>query len=92
MSSSANQSTYPQISHDTIMLDNGPTLAYVLHRPTPSRPTKLALIAHPLGRLGGSKEDHVVVTVAHALAEQGYNVCRYDARGAGDSTGSGSFS
>ncbi|PRQ77425.1 Alpha/Beta hydrolase fold, partial [Rhodotorula toruloides] len=49
--------------------------------------TRAALIAHPFGRLGGRKEDHVVAAIAELLADEGYAVIRYDARGAGESEG-----
>ncbi|GAA5826105.1 hypothetical protein JCM11251_007167 [Rhodosporidiobolus azoricus] len=76
--------------------NGGPTLAYTVHLPSTlstdsSRPTKAALVAHPFGRLGGSKDDHVVVALAETLAEQGWAVVRYDARGAGESGGSASW-
>lgn len=78
---------------------SGPALAYTLHLPSRSSnsPTsfcsKLAMIAHPYGRLGGSQHDHVVVSLARMLAEQEeYAVLRYDARGSGNSEGSGSWS
>lgn len=85
-------------SKSTIKLSSGPTLSYVLSTPSPSSssttpaPHKLALIAHPLGRLGGCKEDHVVQSLARLLVSEGWTVCTYDARGAGESTGMGSFS
>lgn len=72
----------------------GPNLAYSLHRPSPTSPTapiKLALVAHPLGRLGGTRDDHVVVSVTRLLVNQGWTVCRYDSRGAGESGGSASW-
>lgn len=83
-----------RIVHATIQLDDGTVIRYVLHTPTQtvSGICKLALIAHPLGRLGGSKEDHVVTALATMLSnELGYIVCRYDARGAGESSGSASW-
>ncbi|SCZ92397.1 BZ3500_MvSof-1268-A1-R1_Chr5-2g07829 [Microbotryum saponariae] len=64
-------------------------LSYALTRPTSDPPTRLALLAHPWARLGGSKDDHVVVGVTSALVKEGYAVCRYDARGAGGSVGVG---
>jgi alpha/beta superfamily hydrolase len=53
--------------------------------------TKLCLISHPLARLGGSKEDHVVRSLTEALVEQSYLVVTYDSRSAGGSSGSCSF-
>jgi len=73
----------------------GPELAYSLHRPAaeldPTGPLRLCVIAHPLGRLGGNRNDHVVVGVTRALVGDGWVVCRYDSRGAGESTGSPSW-
>jgi alpha/beta superfamily hydrolase len=83
---------YPRTIESRISLPSGSTLVYALSFPSATPLTKIALIAHPLGRLGGSKEDHVVVRVADALVKEGYCVCRYDARGAGRSEGSPSFS
>lgn len=71
---------------------DGPTLDFALHHPTDAgRSCRAALIAHPYGRLGGCKEDHVVVALAEKLASEGWTVLRYDARGAGASTGSVSW-
>ncbi|GAA6054984.1 hypothetical protein JCM3770_000478 [Rhodotorula araucariae] len=60
-----------------------PTLSYACHlpEPRPGRPHRAALIAHPWRRLGGSKDDHVVVALAEMLADEGYAVVRFDARG-----------
>ncbi|GAA5910925.1 hypothetical protein JCM6882_001933 [Rhodosporidiobolus microsporus] len=76
--------------------NGGPTLSYAVHLPPSSSAnstvlTKAALIAHPFGRLGGCKEDHVVVALARMLADEGWAVVRYDARGAGQSGGSASW-
>ncbi|GAA5960295.1 hypothetical protein JCM21900_000940 [Sporobolomyces salmonicolor] len=82
------------VEEGTLELPAGPTLAYSLHFPTATSRSDLrqaALIAHPYGRLGGSRHDHVVVALAELLVEEGWLVCRYDSRGAGDSTGSGSW-
>lgn len=82
------------IEHGTHTLRAGsPTLSYDLHRPPASTtaPRRAALIAHPYGRLGGSKDDHVVQALAHLLADEGFLVVRFDARGAGESTGSTSW-
>lgn len=87
-------STTAQVTYGTVQLPNGPTITYALHTPasSPNQNVRLALVAHPLGRLGGSKEDHVVTALAGLLSnELGYIVCRYDARGAGESTGSASW-
>ncbi|KAM0751611.1 hypothetical protein T439DRAFT_355518 [Meredithblackwellia eburnea MCA 4105] len=87
-----------QIEENWLQLpNNGPSLAYTLFTPqneSNSSPTqtKLALIAHPLGRLGGSQHDHVVQSLARSFVSQGWIVCTYDARGAGNSSGSASFS
>ena len=84
----------PRVTDGTVSIGSGgPDLAYSLHRPPvdPASRLKLCLIAHPLGRLGGNRNDHVVVAVAQALVEDGWTVCRYDSRGAGGSTGSPSW-
>ncbi|GAA6009818.1 hypothetical protein JCM11491_000826 [Sporobolomyces phaffii] len=72
---------------------DGTELSYALHRPsTPTATPKLAIIAHPWGRLGGSKNDHMVRSLARTLAqEEGYTVVRFDSRGAGDSGGTPSW-
>lgn len=76
------------VEHGTHSISpDGPTLAWALHHPTQAG-YRAALIAHPYGRLGGCKEDHVVVALAEKLASEGWTVLRYDARGAGVSTGS----
>lgn len=84
---------FPEVQHSTHVLNGaeGPTLAYTLFLPS-AHPTKLALIAHPLGRLGGRKEDPVVVGISGALLKDGWAVLTYDSRGAGQSTGTASFS
>jgi len=81
-----------QLGTHTLRAGN-PTLAYTLHRPpaSTSAPRRAALIAHPYGRLGGSKQDHVVQALAEFLADEGFLVVRFDARGAGESTGSTSW-
>ncbi|GAA5928998.1 hypothetical protein JCM10213_004964 [Rhodosporidiobolus nylandii] len=72
--------------------NGGPALSYALHLPADSSAVaKAALIAHPYGRLGGCKEDHVVVALAEMLAREGYAVVRFDARGAGESGGPASW-
>ncbi|KPV77046.1 uncharacterized protein RHOBADRAFT_42259 [Rhodotorula graminis WP1] len=80
------------VQHGTHTLRAGsPTLSYALHRPTAAPRRAAALIAHPYGRLGGSKDDHVVRALADLLVDEGFLVVRYDARGAGESTGSTSW-
>ncbi|GAA5855368.1 hypothetical protein JCM9279_001700 [Rhodotorula babjevae] len=85
------------VEHGTHTLRAGsPTLSFALQRPPASttatlRPRRAALIAHPYGRLGGSKDDHVVRALAELLADEGFLVVRFDARGAGESTGSTSW-
>ncbi|GAA5850865.1 hypothetical protein JCM8547_009113 [Rhodosporidiobolus lusitaniae] len=54
--------------------------------------TRVALIAHPWGSFGGSRDDHVVVALARSLAMEGWAVVRYDARGAGERSGRASWS
>ncbi|SCV72458.1 BQ2448_3995 [Microbotryum intermedium] len=86
--------TYPYTEQALVTLprsteNSGPTssfsLSYALTRPNSDPPQRLALVAHPWGRLGGSKDDRVVVAVTDALVKERYTVCRYDARGAGSS-------
>lgn len=87
-------STTARVTYGTVQLSDGPAIAYALHTPpsAPNQNVRLALVAHPLGRLGGSKEDHVVTALAGLLSNDlGYIVCRYDARGSGGSTGSASW-
>ncbi|GAA6030090.1 hypothetical protein JCM8097_009250 [Rhodosporidiobolus ruineniae] len=82
------------VEHGTYTLSNGgPTLSYALSLPSssPNSTCRAAIIAHPFGRLGGCKEDRVVVGLATMLAERGYAVLTYDARGAGESEGSASW-
>jgi alpha/beta superfamily hydrolase len=53
---------------------------------------RLALIAHPWGRLGGSLNDHVVQSLASCLIDKhGYSVVLMNSRGVGRSKGSASF-
>lgn len=84
------------VVHSRVITDrDGPEFGYTLHRPTvdsdPGGALKLCLVAHPLGRLGGSRNDHVVLAITRALGEDGWIVCRFDSRGAGESTGSPSW-
>ncbi|KAI5477416.1 alpha/beta hydrolase, N-terminal domain protein [Pseudohyphozyma bogoriensis] len=56
-------------------LPSGISLAYILQQPTTPPPApKAAIIAHPYGRLGGAKEDHVLAGVARVLVEDGWTV------------------
>ncbi|KAK4050576.1 hypothetical protein OIO90_005043 [Microbotryomycetes sp. JL221] len=75
---------------------DGPRLAYTVYQPSQARQStssvKLALVAHPLGRLGGSRRDHVITSLSETLVSNGWTVLTYDSRGAGESTGSASFS
>ncbi|KAM0787959.1 hypothetical protein ACM66B_006163 [Microbotryomycetes sp. NB124-2] len=90
----------PTTRHDKYEVSpDGPQIAYTLYSPSRTsseaphvEPSRLAIVAHPLGRLGGTRQDHVVVSVAHMLAHNGYTVLTYDSRGSGQSTGSPSFS
>lgn len=69
------------------------SLAYQLSLQPQSLPSnKLITISHPLARLGGSKNDHVVQTLASYFFDLGFGVLIYDSRGSGDSGGSCSFS
>jgi len=92
-SSSMNTSDTQEATHT---LDDGVSLSYALHLSIHSTSSstskrKLALVAHPWGRLGGSKNDHMVVSTSRMLQRQGYDVIRYDSRGAGESEGSASW-
>eukprot|EP00960_Hanusia_phi_P068002 766749-Hanusia_phi.AAC.4 len=58
----------------------------------PGLPTlPAAVLCHPWGRLGGCMDDHVILSVRNALIDQGFLVCRFNFRGVGNSSGSGSF-
>ncbi|KAK4052101.1 hypothetical protein OIV83_002395 [Microbotryomycetes sp. JL201] len=88
-----------QVQHGTYKLPAAePELAYTIYMPDADGPphaatiSKLALVAHPLGRLGGNRNDHVVKSIALSLASENFVVLAYDSRGAGESTGSPSFS
>ncbi|GAA5979138.1 hypothetical protein JCM10908_002817 [Rhodotorula pacifica] len=88
-------SSYTTEQGDYTVAPAGPCLSYSLHHPTTAiqnAVSKAAIIAHPYGRLGGCKEDHVVVALAGMLASGGWTVLTYDARGSGSSTGSVSWS
>ncbi|KAH8915875.1 hypothetical protein BT69DRAFT_1356190 [Atractiella rhizophila] len=52
---------------------------------------KFALVAHPLGRLGGNQRDPVVAVARRTLTERGWDVVTFDSRGVGGSGGRGSF-
>ena len=48
---------------------------------------KLAIVAHPLGFLGGSWNDHVVANISRYLLNTGWHVVQFNSRGIGKSTG-----
>lgn len=80
--------------NSTLRVEDGVELAYTLRYPRQldlPATTKIAIIAHPYGRLGGSKDDHVVIQLSRLLARDGWAVVTFDARGCGSSTGSASF-
>lgn len=79
------QSTYRLVQSD------GVTLETRIYNATPPS-TRLAFVAHPFGKLGGSWNDPVVKLITSTLLDNGWNVVNYNARGVGKSTGSGSFS
>lgn len=84
--------SYPHTHHGLLpIVPSSLHLSYTLRLPSAS-PTSLALIAHPLGRLGGSQSDHLVLSLAESLLAHGWGVLTYDARGAGASEGRASFS
>lgn len=94
-SSSMNRSDY-LIHHSTHTLPDGISLSYTLHLSNRSTlesasKRKLALVAHPWGRLGGTKNDHMVISVSRMLQKEGWDVVRYDSRGSGESEGSASW-
>ena len=58
--------------------------------PRATTPRRLVVIAHPLGRLGGSWNDAVVGGVQEALRSS-CDVVQVNSRGVGKSTGSATF-
>ena len=70
---------------------DGVTLETRIYKATPPS-TRLAFVAHPFGKLGGSWNDPIVRLITSTLLDNGWNVVTYNARGVGKSTGSGSFS
>ncbi|GAA5914513.1 uncharacterized protein JCM6883_003188 [Sporobolomyces salmoneus] len=80
------------IKDGTTTLPDGTHLSYSVHFPLDqSTLAKLALVAHPFGRLGGSKNDHMVQSLSRMLCKEGYIVVRFDCRGAGESEGKASW-
>jgi len=53
---------------------------------------KLAFVAHPLGLLGGSWDDHVVAGLSRYLLMSGWDVVQFNSRGIGGSSGWASLS
>lgn len=53
--------------------------------------TRVAIIAHPYGFLGGSLHDHVVQTLKDTLCREGVPVLLYNSRGVGKSSGRASW-
>ncbi|GAA5837433.1 hypothetical protein JCM3766R1_000443 [Sporobolomyces carnicolor] len=85
-------SSLESTSEGTYTLSDGTALAYVAHFPRDRQSTlKLALVAHPWGRLGGTKDDHMVRSLSRLLCDQGNIVVRFDCRGAGESRGTASW-
>ncbi|GAA5936983.1 Mim2p [Sporobolomyces koalae] len=76
----------------SLALSDGTHLAYTVHV-ADSRRTRqqIALVAHPWGRLGGNRKDHMVVSISRELQNKGYTVVRFDTRGSGDSEGAPSW-
>lgn len=59
----------------------------------PRSAARIAFIAHPLGRLGGSYNDHVVQALADRLHKRhSYSIVLMNSRGVGSSTGAASYS
>ncbi|GAA5863249.1 hypothetical protein JCM5353_008120 [Sporobolomyces roseus] len=86
----------PDTQEATHTLDDGVSLSYAFHPSIHSTSSstskrKLALVAHPWGRLGGTKNDHMVISTSRMLQREGYDVVRYDSRGSGESEGSASW-
>ncbi|EPQ32233.1 uncharacterized protein PFL1_00430 [Pseudozyma flocculosa PF-1] len=79
-------------------LSNGYTLETQIQDPPPTSsapdqhgPRGIALLAHPLGRLGGSLHDPVIRTLSHRLVTLGYRAVAFNSRGVGQSSGSPSW-
>ena len=66
-------------------VDGGVTLEG--DRLTPTHPVGGAVVCHPHPLYGGSRQDAVVDSVTRALVAAGWDVLRFDFRGAGGSTG-----
>lgn len=58
---------------------------------SPAGAVGVALLAHPLGWLGGSMDDPVMVRVEQALGRRGWYTVSFNSRGVGSSTGSPSW-
>ena len=56
-------------------------------RLTPTHPVGGAVVCHPHPLFGGSRRDVVVDSATRALVDAGWDVLRFDFRGAGGSTG-----
>lgn len=65
----------------------GPLEAILVRHPSPRR-TKVAVIAHPHPRFGGSLHSRVVYHIYRALHESGFSTVRFNFRGVGRSSGS----
>ncbi|KAI0326409.1 alpha/beta-hydrolase [Cubamyces sp. BRFM 1775] len=80
---------------DVVQLPSGTSLEYTLLQPAPSSSTsantedvkKVAICLHPWSWLGGRMDDPVLQIVTEPLLERGYEVLRYNTRGAGKSKG-----
>ncbi|PWZ00907.1 hypothetical protein BCV70DRAFT_84581 [Testicularia cyperi] len=85
---------YPVPTSLPVSVENGTVYlqSVVQDPPSSSSCTGLAIIAHPLGRLGGSLDDPVVTRLSSLLLSH-YNlrVVRFNSRGVGKSTGSASW-
>ncbi|EMF16409.1 uncharacterized protein SEPMUDRAFT_152636 [Sphaerulina musiva SO2202] len=56
-----------------------------------SKKIRGAIVGHPYAPLGGSYDDHVVLSVTECLLDQGYVVTTFNFRGAGHSAGKTSW-
>ncbi|KAH9902671.1 alpha/beta-hydrolase [Cubamyces lactineus] len=97
MSGLRSQRIERKIIQDVVQLPSGTSLEYTLLRPAPSSSApadrasedakKVAICLHPWSWLGGRMDDPVLQIVTEPLLERGYDVLRYNTRGAGKSKG-----
>ena len=73
-----------------IDVGDGASLEAAITPPGPSS-SRLAVVCHPWGKLGGCMDDGIVRTIARALAADGVGTCRFNFRGVGASSGSSGY-